>query len=171
MKSLFSMLAGYNEWANRRLYDAVAKIPDADYRAHRGAFFSSLHGTLNHLVVADRIWMRRFTGTGPQQTRLDEIVYAHFEELRTARISEDARIITYIGELGDADLAGMLSYRTIAQPQEISQPLAPALTHFFNHQTHHRGQAHALLSGIGGRDAAPSLDLILFQRETGIGMA
>ena len=75
MKSHFAMLAGYNRWANGRIYTAVRALSDADYRAERGAFFGSLHGTLNHLLVADRIWMRRFTGTGPVQTRLDEILF------------------------------------------------------------------------------------------------
>ena len=69
MKQIYTMFAGYNRWANRRLYAAARTLPDADYRSPRGAFFGSLHGTLNHLVVADRIWMRRFTGEGPVQTQ------------------------------------------------------------------------------------------------------
>jgi uncharacterized damage-inducible protein DinB len=62
MVPLFNMLAAYNGWANRRLYAAAAELPDEAYRADRGAFFKSVHGTLNHLLVADRIWMKRFTG-------------------------------------------------------------------------------------------------------------
>ena len=80
MNDYFAMFAGYNRWANRRLYAAARALPDIEYRKPRGAFFSSLHGTLNHLVVSDRVWMRRFTGEGPVQTRLDEIL---FERLRT----------------------------------------------------------------------------------------
>ena len=76
----------------------------------------------------------------------------------------------YIARLNDSDLAGTLRYRTVVRPVEIEQPLAPALDHFFNHQTHHRGQAHALLSSIIGNDATPSFDLIIYQRETGVGM-
>ena len=64
MLARYQMFAGYNTWCNERLYDAAAQVPDADYRANRGAFFKSLHGTLNHLLVGDRIWMRRFTGRG-----------------------------------------------------------------------------------------------------------
>jgi uncharacterized damage-inducible protein DinB len=71
VNSLFAMMAAYNAWANRRLYDAAAALPDADYRADRGAFFKSVHGTLNHLLVADRIWMRRFTEEGEHPNRLD----------------------------------------------------------------------------------------------------
>ena len=83
-----------------------AKLPDADYRAPRGAFFGSLHGTLNHLLVADRIWMRRFTGTGPYPNQLDAILYEDFDELREARTAEDARIVAYVEGLSDADIAG-----------------------------------------------------------------
>ena len=76
-----------------------------------------------------------------------------------------------VDALDDAKLRRHFHYRTITSPSDITQPLAPALAHFFNHQTHHRGQLHALLTAIGGRDAAPILDLILFQRETGIGIS
>jgi uncharacterized damage-inducible protein DinB len=171
MKTHFAMFAGYNRWANRRLYAAAHALPDADYRAPRGAFFGSLHGTLNHLVVADRIWMRRFTGEGPVQKRLDEILFEDLDDLTAAREAEDERIVRYVEGLSEADLAATFTYRTIASPQDITQPLAPALAHFFNHQTHHRGQAHAILSAIAGNAAAPSLDLILYQRETGIGLS
>jgi uncharacterized damage-inducible protein DinB len=170
MKPLFSMLARYNEWANRRLYDAAAALSDADYRSDGGAFFGSLHGTLNHLLVADRIWMRRFTGEGPIQKRLDEILFDALAPLRSEREAEDRRIVAYIDGLDDTRLAATFSYRTIVGPMDITQPLAPALSHFFNHQTHHRGQVHALLSARAGRDATPSMDLIIFQRETGIGL-
>ncbi|HET7716423.1 MAG TPA: DinB family protein [Bauldia sp.] len=171
MKGLFAMLAGYNRWANRRLYAAARALPDAEYRKPRGAFFGSLHGTLNHLVVADRIWMRRFTGEGPVQTRLDEILFDEFEALDSAREVEDQRIISFVDGLGEADLAATFTYRTIVNPQDITQPLMPALAHFFNHQTHHRGQAHGLITAIAGNAAAPSLDLILYQRETGVGLS
>lgn len=91
--------------------------------------------------------------------------------LERARHEEDECIVTYIGGLSEADLAGTLTYRTIVRPAEVTQPLAPALAHFFNHQTHHRGQAHALVTMTAGNAAMPSLDLIIFQRETGIGLA
>ena len=169
MNSPFPMLAAYNSWANRRLYEAAATLSDADYRADRGAFFKSVHGTLNHLLVGDRIWMRRFTGEGEAPTKLDAILFGDFGELRLARETEDARIERYIGGLSEANLAGRFRYRTISNPRDIEQPLAPALMHFFNHQTHHRGQAHCLLTGLTG--TAPSLDLLLYQRETGVGLA
>jgi uncharacterized damage-inducible protein DinB len=170
MRSRYRMFAGYNVWANERLYAAAATVSDADYRADRGAFFKSLHGTLNHLLVGDRMWMRRFTGAGQQPPSLDAILYDDFGSLRAARRKEDTLISRYVDRLSEADLDGTLRYRTVVQPQTIEQALAPALDHFFNHQTHHRGQAHALLTGILGNDATPSLDLIFYQRETGVGL-
>jgi uncharacterized damage-inducible protein DinB len=172
MTERYKMLAGYNAWANERLYDAASKLSDADYRADRGAFFKSVHGTLNHLLVADRIWMQRFTSAGEAPDRLDAILFEDFDELRAARRAEDLRISRYCSNLSDELLAGPLryiSYRTITKPTTINQELAPALDHFFNHQTHHRGQIHGLLTAIGGRDFAPSLDLLAYQRETGLG--
>jgi uncharacterized damage-inducible protein DinB len=169
MKSRYEMFAAYNTWANARLYDAADKLGDADYRADRGAFFKSVHGTLNHLLLGDRIWMIRFTGTGEMPGRLDAHLYDDFSTLRAQRRAEDARIASWIGSLSDADFASTLRYRTVINPRTIEQPLASALDHFFNHQTHHRGQAHCLLTGIIGNDATPSLDLIIFQRETGLG--
>ena len=169
MKPHFAMMAGYNAWCNERVYDVAALLPDADYRADRGAFFKSVHGTLNHLLAADRIWMKRFTGEGEAPNRLDAILFESLPELRAARQEEDERIVAYLGSRSEADLAGTIRYRTIVNPTEIEQPLTPALMHFFNHQTHHRGQVHCLLTGLGLD--APSLDLILFQRETGMGLA
>ena len=164
MKSRYQMFAGYNAWCNERLYAAAATISDADYRANRGAFFKSLHGTLNHLLVGDRIWMRRFTGAGTVPPSLDAILYDDFEALRAARRSEDTLISRYIARLSDSDLAGVLRYRTVVRPVDIEQPLAPALDHFFNHQTHHRGQAHALMSSMIGNDAAPRFELAIVKR-------
>ena len=168
MKPMFEMLAGYNAWANRRLYDAAAGLSDADYRADHGAFFGSVHGTLNHLLVGDWVWMRRFTGEGPSPMRLDDILYDDLPTLRAAREAEDALILAYVGSLAPSDLDGTICYRTISNPADIEQQLKLALLHVFNHQTHHRGQVHCLLTRITG--AAPSLDLILYRREVGVGL-
>jgi uncharacterized damage-inducible protein DinB len=165
----YRMFAAYNAWCNQRLYDAAAQVSDSEYRADRGAFFKSLHGTLNHLLVGDRIWMRRFTGQGEVPSRLDAILYDDLSRLREARRVEDERITRYIAALREDDFGKAIRYRTVVNPQEIEQDLAPALDHFFNHQTHHRGQAHALLSAIIGNERTPSFDLIIFQRETGEG--
>jgi uncharacterized damage-inducible protein DinB len=168
MKPHFAMMAGYNAWCNERIYDVAAQLSDGDYRADRGAFFKSVHGTLNHLLVADRIWLKRFSGRGDAPNRLDAILFENLDDLWDARHREDERIIAYIDSLSEADLGGRIRYKTITNPVEIEQPLAPALIHFFNHQTHHRGQVHCLLTGFGLE--APSLDLILFQRKSGMGL-
>jgi uncharacterized damage-inducible protein DinB len=158
----YRMFARYNEWANRRLYDAADQLSVEQYRADSGAFFKSVHGTLNHLLATDRIWMQRFTGEGAAPDRLDAILFETLGKLRAARESEDARIIRYIEGLDEAQIAGTIRYRRVSSPEQFEQELAPALAHWFNHQTHHRGQVHALLTGLVGK--APELDLLFFQR-------
>jgi uncharacterized damage-inducible protein DinB len=128
-----------------------------------------VHGTLNHLLVGDLIWMHRFTGEGTLPTKIDAILYNTRDGLHAARRAEDRRIEAYVGSLTPADVAKTVRYCTVSNPADIEQPLAPALMHMFNHQTHHRGQVHCLLTKITGD--APSLDLIAFQRQTGIGLA
>jgi uncharacterized damage-inducible protein DinB len=156
------MFAHYNAWANARLYDAAARLSVEQYRADRGAFFKSVHGTLNHLLATDRIWMRRFTGQGDAPDRLDAILCEQFDDLRRAREAEDARIVAYADGLDEQRIAGTIKYRRVSSPEEFEQQLAPALAHWFNHQTHHRGQVHALLTALTGD--APELDLLFFQR-------
>lgn len=170
MKEHYAMFAGYNQWANRRLFETVDRLSDADYRADRGAFFGSLHGTLNHMLVADRLWMGRFTREGSAPAQLNTILHDRFEDLRAAREAEDSRIIAFVGGLSESSLEAPFTYRTITKPGDVTQRLSPAPAHFFNHQTHHRGQAHCLVTGIAGNDAMPPLDLLFFQRETGIGL-
>jgi uncharacterized damage-inducible protein DinB len=169
MKPHFAMMAAYNAWCNERLYDAAAQLSDADYRADRGAFFRSLHGTLNHLLATDRIWMKRFTGEGDAPDRLDAMAFEKLADLRSARQAEDERIVAFVDGLSQERLHGPVSYRGLSNPNLVTQPLASALMHVFNHQTHHRGQAHCILTGLGAE--APAFDLVLFQRQTGMGMA
>ena len=166
MKAHFQMLAGYNAFANDLIYAAAAALPDGLYRADRGAFFKSMCGTLNHLLVADRIWMRRFTGQGDAPARLDAILFEDLALLQQARQAEDRRVCAFADALTPAQLEGLLVYQRVTAFEKIGQSLASALAHFFNHQTHHRGQAHAILTGLGV--AAPSLDLLLFQRQAGL---
>lgn len=158
----YRMFGRYNAWANGRLYDAAAQLTSEQYRADRGAFFKSVHDTLNHLLVTDRIWMQRFTGEGDAPDRLDAILFETLGELRAAREVEDRRITGFVDGLDAARIEGTIKYRRVSSPEEIEQQLAPALAHWFNHQTHHRGQVHTLLTGIAGQ--APALDLLYFQR-------
>ena len=162
MPNLFQQLAAYNSWANARLYDAALALPEDLYRADVGVFFSSLHRTLNHLLLTDRLWLTRLTGVGVQPKRLDEILYEDRLELARARLAEDARLAALVGGYDAAILARPHAYQTTSgKPQE--QPLSDILLHLFNHQTHHRGQAHACLS-ITTRQEPPPLDLLMFQR-------
>jgi len=160
----FRALAHYNAWANRRLYAAAGTLPAEALARHRpAAFFRSLLGTLNHFVVADRIWLHRFEGCGPQHSRLADEPFPRFCDLLAVRRAEDERIVAYCEGLDQPRLDGDLVYRT-TRGLEMRQPLWQVLAHFFNHQTHHRGQAHALLKEAGLEP--PELDLLIFQRET-----
>jgi len=156
------MFAAYNAWANARIYEAAAKLSDEEYRADCGAFFKSVHGTLNHLLATDRIWMQRLRGESGSSVRLDAILFDKFEELRSARIVEDSRIVDFIETLDEAAISNRIRYRAISTPAEFEQDLGSALAHWFNHQTHHRGQVHGLLTRLSG--AAPELDLLIYQR-------
>lgn len=158
----YQMFGRYNAWANARLYVAAARLDGEQYRADRGAFFKSVHGTLNHLLATDRIWMQRFTGTGTAPDRVDAILFETLDELRLAREAEDRRIVDFVDALDDARIAGSIRYRRVSTPEVFEQPLGPALAHWFNHQTHHRGQVHGLLTGLVGQ--APELDLLFYQR-------
>ncbi|PDT05176.1 damage-inducible protein DinB [Rhizobium chutanense] len=161
----YRMFAAYNRWANARVYAAAAELSDAEFRSDRGAFFGSLHRTLNHLLVADRIWMKRFTGTGEAPATLDAILFETLDALTAARQAEDERIIAWTGTLDEPTLAADFTYVPVTQPIEITQPLAPALAHLFNHQTHHRGQCHMTLTALG--KPSLQLDLIYFLRGEG----
>ncbi len=159
----FRTLVDYNRWANARLYAAVAQLPAERYRADAGVYFKSVHGTLNHLMAGDRIWMHRLQGRGAQPQSLDEIQHEDFAALRAARGAEDERIAGFIAALAPADLEATCEYRTLGGlPQR--QPLREILAHLFNHQTHHRGQVHAALTRLGMPEPQP-LDLLILLRE------
>ncbi|MDX3927250.1 MAG: DinB family protein [Shinella sp.] len=161
----FRMFASYNQWANRAVYDAAETLSEEEYRCDRGAFFGSLHGTLNHLLSADRIWLRRFTGWGDAPFALNVILYDDLASLRAAREAEDRRIIDFVDGLDGEKLAQPFSYTPITNPVEIRHALGAALTHVFNHQTHHRGQCHTILTSLG--KPSLTLDLIYFLRTEG----
>jgi uncharacterized damage-inducible protein DinB len=161
-KERYDELAAYNRFVNARLYGEAATLPDEVRKRPIGLFFKSLHGTLNHLLVTDYIWLRRMTGDGPQPERLSQILYEDFDELRAARVAEDGRIFDFVTGLQEADYDRVLEYRN-STGKLFQQKLAPALTHLFNHQTHHRGQAHAALTILGIPEPAP-FDLLAFQR-------
>src|ERR1700682_2276313 len=106
----YRMFGHYNAWANGRLYDAAARLTAEQYRADGGAFFKSVHGTLNHLLVTDRVWMQRFTGEGDAPNRLDAILFETFEALRAAREGEDPRIVGFVDGLDEGRITGTIKY-------------------------------------------------------------
>ena len=156
----YTGLARYNTWMNTRLYDVAAALPDEARWRDLGAFFRSVHGTLNHLLLTDRAWLGRFThdpaisesrdadGRPIAVGSLDQELYADFAVLRRERERTDRAIEAWTGGLDDAALAAPLRYRTSAGVA-CDHPLWWAVTHFFNHQTHHRGQVTTLLKQLG----------------------
>jgi uncharacterized damage-inducible protein DinB len=163
LQTNFRQFALYNRWANTQLYDASAKLSPEQLAQDRGGFFKSLLGTLNHLVVTDRLWMSRLEGNSPRGTKLDEILFTDMGALRGARDAENKRIVDHVFALREDQFAAPFAYETTSGAAQ-SQPLQQILSHLFNHQTHHRGQAHDLLGQIAGQDKAPPLDLLIYQR-------
>src|SRR5215831_478641 len=148
MTTTWAQYAHYNRLANQHLYGACARLPDEERRRNLGAFFKSVHGTLNHLVLGDRIWMTRFEGGSHPSTYLDAILFEDFGELRQARADMDRRIEAFFSAPPTGFFKRSLSYVNNAgvasdDPAEVIVP------HFFNHQTHHRAQVHTLLSQLG----------------------
>lgn len=159
----FRMFAMYNRWANLTLYRVAAECPADVLSVERGAFFHSILGTLNHLVVTDRMWLGRMQGNSPKGVKLDEVLFPEFAELWRARSELDESIVRFVFGLEEGTLAEPLEYATSSgSPQ--SQSLHEVLSHFFNHQTHHRGQAHDLLGQALSPAKTPVLDLLYYQR-------
>jgi uncharacterized damage-inducible protein DinB len=165
MKDHFEMFAAYNRWANETVYAAAKELTPQELETDRGAFFGSILGTLNHLLCADRIWMRRFTGTGEAPSALNTILFDKLGPLEEARRAEDERIAIWVGSITEGALATNFTYTPITNPQVVTQKLGSALSHFFNHQTHHRGQCHMILTSLG--KPSLTLDLVYFQRFAG----
>ncbi|MHA1601355.1 MAG: DinB family protein [Alphaproteobacteria bacterium] len=163
--SHFPLMARFNAWANARIYDSVARLPDAAYRADCKAFFGSIHGTLNHLLLVDRLWGGRIEGVDRGIRTLDEILYEDFSALREARTNEDKRLIDLVDSLDEAQLEKPIPYRRIIGDGMEEARAGHMLITLFNHQTHHRGQVHVLLTQA---DIVPAaLDVIFFLDEVG----
>ncbi len=157
----FETLAAYNRWANTRLFDACAGLDDAGRKLDRRAFFGSIHNTLNHILVGDRLWLDRIEGIDSDAVTLDRVLFDDFEALRGARAAEDDRLDRVLADMDEERLAGDLAYRNVAG-EPFRTPMRLVWTHLFNHQTHHRGQAHGMLSHAGV--PPPELDLIYYVR-------
>lgn len=152
----FQTLARYNTLVNQRLYAVCAALPDTEYRKQRFGSFGSIHRTLNHILLGDRIWMERFEGAQTHTPSLSTILYEDFAGLRAAREEEDARIEGFMNGLTGQHLARTVRYVNNAGIA-FDDPAPLTMAHMFNHQTHHRGQVHTMLSHAGVQP--PSLDM------------
>lgn len=157
----YRLLARYNRWFNQRLYAACEQLPDDERKRERGAFFSSIHNTLNHLVWGDRLWLRRFAAQGVAFPALGErlldlpehavhatVLYPQWAALREHREELDAAIEDWVRDMPAEFPLRIMRYSNTAGVQR-EHPAWQALTHFFNHQAHHRGQVSTLLKQAG----------------------
>lgn len=147
------LMAAYNAEMNRRLYAAAGRLDEAARRQDRRAFFGSIHATLNHLLWADRMWMARFDNwpKPPAGIASGLTLFDDFALLSAERIATDAGLLAWASRVDPAWLAGDVAWYSGALHQHMSRPAALLVTHLFNHQTHHRGQVHAMLTAAGER--------------------
>lgn len=157
------MMAAYNAEMNRRLYAAAAALTDAQRRQDRGAFWGSIHRTLVHLYWGDCQWMARFDGWDrpPVPIKQSGDMIADFEDLRVKRVTGDAAIEAWAARVDDAWLADDLVWFSGAAQREVRMGKGKLVAHFFNHQTHHRGQVHALLTAQGQQTGDTDLFLVV----------
>ena len=157
------LMAAYNAEMNRRLYDAAARLTDAERRADRGAFWGSIHGTLAHIYWGDCQWMSRFDGWDKPAVPIKQsaAMVETFEELRARRVKADADIEDWAERVDTAWMAEDLVWFSGAAQKELRRAKDKLLVHFFNHQTHHRGQAHALLTAFGQDTGDTDLFLVV----------
>jgi len=152
----FQMLARYNRIANERLFERCAQLTFEEYQQQRRGSFGSIHGLLNHILVGDRVWMQRFEGIGRVTPALNTILFDDFSALRSARTDQDLRIEAFFENPPENFFSRTIPY-TNNQGKEYVEEAPVAVGHFFNHQTHHRGQIHVMLSQASVQP--PSLDL------------
>ena len=157
-----NLFTGYNAWANRTLYDAAQDLGETACRETRpAAYFGSILGTLNHILVTDYLWFPRLNGISRTDLKLNQTLFDDLPSLRAAREAEDARIIAQVGGLDEAGLAASCAFKD-SRGNPWTMPAWQILATVFNHQTHHRGQAHALIKEAGAEP--PSLDLPVYVR-------
>ena len=146
--SQVQQFAEYNHWMNTRIMEVCSGLTDNERKQDRGAFFKSIHGTLEHILIGDRLWLGRFKGEPYDIKSLDQRLYEDFNELYQQRDVSDRDIIDWAKELNDEVLAEPFKFTTFVNPSSYQCSLWSAVTHFFNHQTHHRGQLTTLLSQL-----------------------
>ncbi len=149
MLSLFRELAHYNAWMNKNLYAHLGDMADEHRKQNMQLFFGSIHGTLNHLLLVDRLWLARLQGETYPIESLDQELYSEFAQLRLQRKKTDRKLAEHIEGLNEADLETPVTYTSATSGQQRSFTTPTVLMHVFNHQTHHRGQITAAMSQFG----------------------
>lgn len=174
-----ALMARYNQWMNTRLYAAAAALGDDRLREDRGAFFGSILATLHHIYAADVHWLRRFADDTPELSSLDPlrrmalpelvrgITYPDFDWLRHEREALDRTIVAFAEEAGDEVYDRILHYTNSAGERHAKR-FGDVLAHFFNHQTHHRGQVTTLFSQYGVDVGDTDLSMIVADEETSV---
>lgn len=142
-------MAGYNKWMDGRLYDVCSLIPDEDRRKDMGAFFKSIHGTLNHIYYGDAAWLERLRDNKFTPRKLGVDIFEDFNEMRAAQEKIDGEIIEWAGTLTPEYLNGDYEYISNVDGKIRALPRWVLATHMFNHQTHHRGQLTTLIMQLG----------------------
>jgi uncharacterized damage-inducible protein DinB len=146
------LMAAYTSWQNRSIYGAADTLSDAARREDRGAFFGSIHATLNHLLWGDQLWLHRLGGTpAPTQPDIPGSVnlVADWSDLRSLRQDTDQALLDWSERVRPADLEGNLGWYSGAVQAQVSRPRWALVIQLFNHGTHHRGQVHAMLTAAG----------------------
>jgi uncharacterized damage-inducible protein DinB len=146
-------MARYNRWQNDNLYSVADSLSDEERRKDRGAFFKSIHATLNHLLWADNMWMSRLSDLPEPPVKIaDSTTFVDdWEELKSARAICDEHILAWAHRLDAESIVGELVWRSSILGGEVGRPRWLVILHFFNHQTHHRGQVHAMLTAAGAK--------------------
>ena len=160
MQAHFQIFARYNAWANKRLYAVAGQLSPEALAEDRRGFFKSILGTLNHILLADLIYRERLEQKPTTFTRLDEILHTDFDVLRDAQFAQDEWYVGFCEAMDPAELDGTLSFDTVETGEYFSLPLRNCLTNLFQHQIHHRGQTHHMLSHAGLEP--PPLDVVQF---------
>ena len=152
--------ARYNAWANKRLYAVAEQLSEVELAKDRKGFFKSILGTLNHILLADLIYRERLEKKPTTFTRLDEIIYDNFDELKSVQFDQDEWYKSFCNAMDPEELEGTLSFDTVETGEFFSLPLRMCLTNLFQHQIHHRGQTHHMLGHAGLEP--PPLDVVQF---------
>ncbi|WP_417671867.1 DinB family protein [Roseibium sp.] len=167
MKALVRMMGEYNRWANERLFHDCSQLTEEQLTRDFGSEYPTIHATLDHGLLVDRIWLDRFSNRAPVYVDFETKVTSSFADLAKERSFTDEDLSCFINGVSEARLLEDIRYTTIREPETVTQPLGSSLLHVFHHQCHYRGQVHAFLHMLGLKPR--NLDLLHFQRQTRLG--